>query len=303
MTGDTFWQRLCRGVWRTHSRPDWEQALGAGWSGRVMQTDVTDDFHAKQGRSTGRLIRPAVGRQLAVYLKRHYRLPWWRGLLATLWPGRGWSPAVEEYHHLQWARDIGVPVPASVAVGERIGPWGKLQSFLAVEELHDMLPLHRAIPLARRRLDPPTFLRWKRSLVAEMARLARLLHSHRLFHKDFYLCHFYIARQDTGTLPQWRDRVYLIDLHRLARHPWVWRLWQSKDLAQLLYSSDVPGVTARDRLRFWLLYLGKESDTRGTHWLRRLVMLRWRRYVRHNARHPNLQTPLPPEPEEHARAS
>jgi heptose I phosphotransferase len=268
-----------------------------------MQMPVTDDFHAKQGRSTGRLLLPAAGRRLGVYLKRHYRLPWWRGLLAALWPGRGWSPAVEEYRHLQWARDIGLPVPASVAVGEFLGPWGRLQSFLAVEELADMLPLHRAVPLAERRLDPQTFLRWKRSLIAEMARVARLLHDHRLFHKDFYFCHFYIAREDTGVIPEWRGRVFLIDLHRLGHHPLTWRLWQSKDLAQLLYSSDVAGVTARDRLRFWRLYLGGGRATWKTRWLRRLVMLRWRRYVRHNARHPGLRTPLPPEPEAHARAS
>src|SRR5258707_9121954 len=142
-------------------------------------------------------------------------MEWWRGLLALLWPSKGWSPAAQEFHHLQSARDAGIPVPDAVAVGEFIGPWGQFQSFLAVEELHDMLPLHEAIPLAHQQLDPHTFARWKRSLIVEMARLARLLHDRRLFHKDFYLCHFYIAREDTCTLPSWRDRVHLIDFHRL----------------------------------------------------------------------------------------
>lgn len=295
MTRDSFWQRLWRGVKRFRGRPDWEQALGEGWQERVMDTPVTDHFHAKQGRSTGRLILDGEERQLAVYLKRHYKLPRVLGFLATFWPGKGWSPALDEYHHLEWARALGIPVPESVAAGEIIGPWGRLQSFLAVEELHDMLPLHQAIPLAFRRLDPHTFARWKRSLMAEMARLTRVLHDHRLFHKDLYLCHFYIAREDTGRLPGWHGRVHLIDLHRLAHHPWIWRVWQSKDLAQLLYSSEVEGVTARDRLRFWKLYMGKARKSRLVRWLRRLVVLRWGRYRRHNARHAR--------PTEQARAS
>ncbi len=290
MTRDNLWQRLWPGVRRVHGRPDWEQALGAGWPDRVMEAEVTDRFHAKQGRSTGRLILTSSGRRLSVYLKRHYRLEWWRGLFAALWPGKRWTPAAQEFFHLQSARNAGIPVPEAVAVGEFIGPWGRLQSFLAVEELHDMLPLNEAIPLAAQQLDARTFARWKRTLLIEMARLARRLHDRRLFHKDFYLCHFYISRQDTCVLPCWRERVHIIDFHRLGHHPWTWRLWQSKDLAQLLYSSDdVPGVTARDRLRFWRLYLGEERRTRAARWLRRLVRLRWSRYQRHNARHHELR--------------
>ena len=284
MVRDTLWQRLVRGARRLRHRPDWDEVLGPGWPDRVMSVAVTDRFHAKQGRSTGRLILQQSGLTLPVYLKRHYQLPWWRRLLATLWPGRGWSPALEEARHLEWARRQGLPVPDVVAAGEYIGPWGRLQSFLAVEELVGMLPLNEAIPLAGRRLDPLTFLRWKRSLIVEMIRLTRLLHDRRRFHKDLYLCHFYIARDDTARVPEWRGRLHLIDLHRLAHHPWVSWLWQSKDLAQLLYSSDVAGVTARDRLRFWRLYLGEERKTWRGGWLRRLIQLRWCFYRRHNER-------------------
>ncbi len=281
---DTFWQRLVRGVRRVWQRPDWSRFAGPDWADRIMTTAVTDRFHAKQGRSTGRWILHAREDRLAVYLKRHFRLPRWRGLLAALWPGRGWSPALEEQRHLEWARAHGLPVPAVVAAGEYIGPWGRLQSFLAVEELTDMLPLHEAVPAAAARLDGPTFRRWKRGLVAEMARLTRALHERRCFHKDLYLCHFYIPRADTGGLPGWRGRVHLIDLHRLARHRRTWRLWQVKDLGQLLYSSEVPGVDARDRLRFWRLYLGPARRTWAARLLRWCVEFKYRRYRRHNAK-------------------
>ena len=284
MSGESLWQRLFCGVWRLRRRPDWDRLAGPDWHERIMTGAVTDRFHAKQGRSTGRWILEADGERLAVYLKRHYRLPWWHGLMAALWPGKGWSPAEQEWRHLEWARSQGLPVPRTVAAGEYIGPWGRLQSFLAVEELTDMLPLHEAIPLAARSLSPSDFRVWKRSLAAELARLTRELHRRRCFHKDFYLCHFYVAQADGNCVPEWPGRVYLIDLHRLGHHPMTAPMWQIKDLAQLLYSSEIADVNARDRLCFWRHYLGAEKDLRKNEWLRRAVMFKWRRYRRHNAK-------------------
>jgi Lipopolysaccharide kinase (Kdo/WaaP) family len=248
---------------------------------------VTDRHSAKQGRSTGRLVLEAPGgRRLVVYLKRHYRLSLREGWLAALWPGGGWSPAMQEHAHLEWARSQGVPVPATVAAGELLGPFGRLQSFLAVEELTGMLPLNEALPVAAAALGPADFRRWKRGLVVEMARLARLLHDRRHFHKDLYLCHFYVREGDLRrpvAPAEWRGRVFLIDLHRLAHHPWTWWWWQLKDLAQLLYSSEVPGVDDRDRAAFWAAYRGPGPAGRAR-LLRGLVRLKWRLYRAHNLR-------------------
>jgi heptose I phosphotransferase len=275
-------------VRRLQHRADWASLAGRDWPDRILQVPVTDHFHAKQGRSTGRWVMPPGpgGRHLSVYLKRHYRLPWWQGLLATLWPRGGWSPALGEWRHLQWARRQGVPVPPVVAAAEYIGPWGRLQSFLAVEELAGMLPLDEAIPLAAARQDAAGFRQWKRSLAAEMARLARMLHDRRVFHKDLYLCHFFIRREDVDVAPEagWWGRVWVIDLHRLAHHPWTWRLWQLKDLAQLLYSSELAGIDVRDRLWFWRAYRGTGPRRGAGRWLRRGVWIKWSRYRRHNAR-------------------
>jgi heptose I phosphotransferase len=263
-------------------QPDWARFAGPDWADHILETAVTDRFHAKQGRSIGRWVLSAEGRRLVVYLKRHYRLPWWHGLLATLWPEAGWSPALREWDHLEWARAEGLPVPVAVAGGEFIGPWCRLQSVLAVEELTGMLPLHEAVPAAAARLDADAFRRWKRGLVAEMARLTRALHQRRRFHKDLYLCHFYIAADDTRRVAAWRGRVRMIDLHRLGHHPWTWPWWQAKDLAQLLYSSDVAGVTARDRLWFWRVYRGAGRPGWAARWTWRLVRLRAWRYRRHS---------------------
>jgi heptose I phosphotransferase len=284
MRGESWWQRLTRGTRRVWHQPDWPVFAGADWADRIMSAEVTDQFHAKQGRSTGRWVLHANGRRLTVYLKRHYRLSRWLGMLATFWPDIGWSPAVDECRHLQWAQAQGMPVPLPVAAGEFLGPWGKLQSFLAVEELTGMLPLHEAIPTAQSFFDSRTFSVWKRTLLRELARLTRQLHGRACFHKDLYLCHFFIPAEDTQRVPDWLGRVHLIDLHRLAQHRAAGWIWQVKDLAQLLYSSEIPGIDARDRLAFWRAYLGSRRRTWLARWTRRLILFKWRRYRRHNAR-------------------
>ena len=279
-----WWRRLLQCVRRLRARADWSDYAGVDWPERIMQADVTDDFHAKQGRSTGRVLFQTAGKQLAVYLKRHYELPRWHGLMATIYPWHDWSPGMQERSNLEWARSQGLPVPKVVAAGEFVGPWGKLQSFLAIEELTDMLALHQAIPLAAENLDLDTFRTWKAGLIREMARLARVLHDRGRFHKDLYLCHFFIARADTTCVPTWTNRVHMIDFHRLTHHRLAHLFWVSKDLGQLLYSSLIDGIDARDRLRFWQAYLGPDRHTWWGRLLGRVVLMRGRNYSKHNAK-------------------
>ena len=250
-----------------------------------MAEPVTDRLHEKQGRSIGRKLFVDGRQQLSVYLKRHYRLPWWRGLLATLFPDHGWSPGLQEWQNLVWAMGHGLPVPRPLAAGQLVGPWFRLQGFLAVEELHGMLPLHEAVPLAAAQLDPFTFAGWKRGLITELARLARELHRRKVFHKDLYFCHFYIPESFTRMPPDsWVNRVVMIDLHRLGRHTLTAAWWQAKDLAQLLHSSDVAGITARDRVRFWKLYRTGWPRRAPGEWLLPLVRWKWQLYQRHQRR-------------------
>src|SRR5262249_926059 len=86
----------------------------------IMQAIVTDRLHAKQGRTIARWTLGTDERRLVVYLKRHYRLPWRHGLLALLWPEGSWSPAMQEWEHLEWARAARLPVPGAVAGRRRV---------------------------------------------------------------------------------------------------------------------------------------------------------------------------------------
>ena len=196
---------------------------------------------------------------------------------------------MQEWQRLLWAKAEGFPVPRAVAAGQFVGPWGRLQGFLAVEELHGMLPLHEAVPLAFRTLDARAFARWKRGLVAELARLAASCTAAGCSTKTCTSATSTSPRRDTRTVPtDWTNRAVMIDLHRLARHTVTGAWWQVKDLAQFWFSSEVAGVTARDRVRFWKLYRAGWPAGRGPgEWLRPLVRWKWRLYRRHNEKKPS----------------
>jgi len=246
-----------------------------------MAVEVRDRLHAKQGRTIARYTLTRDGQTLVVYLKRHYRHSRHRGWLALVFPSRAWSDGLREWTHLKLAESLGIPVPTAMAAGQWVGPRGRLQSVLASAELTDRLALHEAIPLAFRTLEPGAFDLWKRGLIAELVRLSKLLHDRNWFHQDLYLCHFYASLADIGSPPpSWVGRVTMIDFHRFGRHRVQSIRYRIKDLAQLLFSSEVEGVTVRDRVRFARLYFGPK---RGR-WLTRLIVLKYRRYRRHNER-------------------
>jgi len=76
----------------------------------------------------------------------------------------------------------------------------------------------------------------------------------------------------------------VIDLHRLQRHRWTWPIWLLKDLGGLLYSSDVDGVTPRDRLRFWRAYWPSQGHAWHERWWAWCVALKGAAYRRKSAK-------------------
>lgn len=259
------------GAWRAWHADDWPADLTGD---AVMTANVRDRFHAKQGRT---IARWTLSGGPVVFIKRHYRHRLLRGWLARV--GLARSDAWQEADHIAWAKSNGYRVPRVVAVGQHVAWFGRLQGYLATEELTGMLPLHEAIPLAQTRLSPVAFAAWKRGLTLALAAIVARLHGSAHFHKDLYLCHFYIPTRMTHYVPGgWADNLVMIDLHRLGHHPLSAAWWRLKDLAQLLYSSDVAGLSARDRIRFWRAYGGSRRT-----WLRRLILVRYRNYRRHNA--------------------
>jgi heptose I phosphotransferase len=291
----SLWQRWFRGVSWTWINERYRTRLPDNLGAHVMTLESRDRFHAKQGRSTARVVLVRADRPLAVYLKRHFRLPWPARLAALVDPGGKHSPAAAEWVHLERARALGIDVPEVVAAGENIGPLAQLQSFVMIAELSGSEAVNELLPRLAARLDPRALETLKRRIIAEIARITATLHVARVFHKDLYLCHFFVpplvkggsggmvpAQPITESLDEHAFRLSLIDLHRLSEHK-VWPdWWRWKDLGQLLFSTyGVDGITDHDRLRFWKNYR-RRVGIRRPRWHARIVRLRAARYLEHN---------------------
>lgn len=285
MNHGSLWTRWRQGVgwmWVDDLYKPYLPARETEW---VMRLETRDRFHAKQGRSTARVVLHAAGsrepRPLSVYLKRHYELSLRQRILALFDPAGPHTPATAEWRKLERVRALGVRVPEVVAAGGRTGPKGALQSFLMIAELAASEPLNELLPTLAPILDQNHLERLKRGIAAEMARITATLHNAGVFHSDLYLCHFFLEKAAVHS-PTERPPLALIDLHR-AVEPRLWRFWKRwKDLGQLLYSTtDVAGLSDRDRLRF-LCHYRRLTGIRGVRFLARMVQLRAARYQAHN---------------------
>jgi heptose I phosphotransferase len=310
----SLWQRWFRGVTWTWINERYGARLPDDLAANVMTLESRDRFHAKQGRSTARVVLVRADRPLAVYLKRHFRLSWPTRFAALVDPGGKHSPAAAEWAQLERARALGIDVPEVVAAGEHIGPWSQLQSFVMIAELSGSEAVNELLPRLAAKLDCRAFEMLKRQIIDEMARITAILHAAQAFHKDLYLCHFFLEREafkglansTEGQIPtppassltrggkaqphrssdaRFEDRALrlsLIDLHRLKEHNLWPDWWRWKDLGQLLFSTyGVAGITNRDRLRFWRAYR-RRVGIRRPRWHARMVRLRAARYLEHN---------------------
>lgn len=238
-----------------------------------------DNFVEKQGRSTGR-FQIAIGNEaVTFFLKRYPTVSWWQRRWASLKS----FPGPHESANLRAIAALGVAVPETLAVGtSRRHPCA---SFFATRELRGYLPLHEFIPGALRTFPRNSAL--LRTITARLAEIARSLHAAHLYHRDLYLCHFFARSAPDGSV----DMV-LIDLARLKHSRWP--RWRVKDLAQLLFSSDLPGITRTDRLRFFLHYLQIDRLNAAARRLLTRVVAKAARYRRHNEKHrraPASETP------------
>ncbi|MFO0945036.1 MAG: lipopolysaccharide kinase InaA family protein [Planctomycetota bacterium] len=272
----------------------------------------SDDFHAKQGRSTGRCSLPTPRGPRNVYVKRYYTLPWWQRRFFSL----DQFPGPLEQRNLDLAKSLGILVPEPILAGaDRSRP---CKSFLVIGELEGFVPLHLYLPrrFARETGSIDELASWngfKRRLSEKMVDICRRLHGASLYHRDLYLCHFFIREtSDSRTrdivenelsAPRIATEIRpaddvsrsigrrsdvpsfdlaLIDFGRLLQSSR--QRWLVKDLAQLLFSADLPGITRDDQIRFLELYLETQSSAQGYQRLAHRIQSKAARYHRHNAR-------------------
>ena len=251
----------------------------------IVRLRPADHYVEKQGRSTGRYVIGQPGRSLSFFLKKYHQLSWWQRWFLPLEQ----YPGPRERANLERAAALGVPVPQPLAAGA--DREHACRSVLAVRELDGYLPLHQFIPWRFAGPDSSLVRALRLELTKRLAEIARRLHAAQLYHCDFYLCHFFVrdsidARANSpnsvpGSIQHGPSfDVVLIDLMRLKHS--AARRWQVKDLAQLLFSSDLPGITRTDQLRFFKYYLGTSRLDVAARQLLRRVLWKARLYHRHN---------------------
>lgn len=243
-----------------------------------MQQPITmlylrDDFKtAWQGQDPFQLLDAMPGETFrCLEARRTYRFEFkGRGFFAKVHKGVGWGEIIanllrlrrpvlgarNEWQALNRLHQLGVDTMTPVAFGEKGWNPARQCSFLVTEELEAMISLED-VCAQWRTSPPPARLKW--ALVKKLAQISRVLHSHGINHRDFYLCHFLVAQDslaDSLRNPGQVPRLFLIDLHRAQIRRQLPERWRIKDLSGLYFSAMDCGFTRRDIFRFIRNYTG-----------------------------------------------
>ena len=223
------------------------------------------------------------GEKRTFFLKRYSRPPLGEQLRRMWeWRFRRGSSHREAYFSKRLGL-LGIPTIHCSAAGESLKFIFERRSFLITDEIRgrSLEQMTREI-LAKAEALPP----WedRREIIRQLAQITSLLHEKRLFHRDLYLSHVFLTRNDDGAIV-----LRLIDLARMIEKPRMADRWIIKDLAALAYSSPAALVTRADRLRFLYDYLpgpatekGREAYERRIGRIIRKVRSRVRRMARHD---------------------
>ncbi|MBN1846687.1 MAG: hypothetical protein JW810_13460, partial [Sedimentisphaerales bacterium] len=211
--------------------------------------------------------------RVAVYLKSFGRVGRWRRWGRWL-AGRG-AEGMQEFAMTMTLAEKGIPVARPIAFGQesRCG-----RSYVMLEELPRADALERLLAPGHPGSRDYDVLADRNRLGREAAILVRRLHGAGWFHRDLYLSHLFLSRDDHGV-----ERLNLIDLQRVFRPLWRRARWRVKDLAQLGYSAG-PLVSRTDMLRFFLRYRQQCRLEPRDKRLARAIGRRMRRIARHDAR-------------------
>ena len=193
------------------------------------------------------------------FLKAHYGVGWkeiFKNLLQLKLPVLG---ARNEWLAIQQLEQLSVETMTLVGYGERGSNPAKKQSFVITEALEETESLEDFC--AAWEQDPPVTkvgIRLKRELIKRIARVSRLMHTHGINHRDYYICHFLLdVSADVLARPPDSLRLSLIDLHRVQLRRHTPERWMVKDIGGLYFSSMRIGLTRRDVYRFMAAYRGK----------------------------------------------
>jgi UDP-glucose:(heptosyl)LPS alpha-1,3-glucosyltransferase len=211
----------------------------------VMATTMGQVIKSIPARTINRLTLPPHNDLF--YLKRHRSPSAW----ARIWKRRP-SEGQGEWKQIVAFHAAGLPTMTPVAAGERRTFFSD-ESFLMTRSLDGYVSLEKWVPSVLASQSPLQQARMKRRLIDPLATLTHKMHQAGFYHRDFYLTHLLIKEGWNG---EEEIDLRIIDLQRVIRPIWFVGHWRIKDIAALHYSTPAQLFTRRERLRFYLTYLG-----------------------------------------------
>lgn len=185
------------------------------------------------------------------FIKQHFGVGWgeiFKNLISFKAPILG---AMTEVKAIQKLDEIGIPTTPLIAYGQQgCGP-ASMRSFVVTADLGEIVSLEE---LCVDWQNKPAIL--KQKLIQAIAQLAAKLHGAGLCHRDFYLCHFVLKKQD---LEKENLNLYLIDLHRMLQGRSANSAAVMKDIAGLYFSTMQSGFSAEDLALFKQHYLPQNA--------------------------------------------
>lgn len=244
------------------------EALGSASFDDFMRLEGTVIKSAVRERSTQRLN---IGGN-RVYVKKHF-FPGIREIAKNLLRFRLPAGALDEWRALLTFHAHNIPTMIPICAGRKPFLWKiERESFLLTDDLgdadrmDDFLKAYGAVPCRGETLEE------KKRILKNLADITRKMHSAGLNHKDFYLCHILVDS---------RERLYIIDLHRVDVRSTVGKRWMVKDLAALLFSSLELPLTHGERLAFYKRYMQINRLSAGDKTLIRRIIKKCNKIARH----------------------
>lgn len=189
------------------------------------------------------------------FAKLHFGVGWseiFKNLTQLRLPILG---AENEWQAISKIQTLGIATMQVAAYGSSGSNPATRRSFLVTRDLQNTTSLEEFC--ASWKASKPAYGA-KSALVKEVARIARVLHTNGVCHRDFYLCHFLLVNSDENRDKE--PKLFLIDLHRALIKDNLALRWIIKDVAGLYFSAMNIGLQRRDLFRFIKHY--DETDLR-----------------------------------------
>ena len=232
----------------------------------VISVHLAGDVFEAMMRLSGKAFRNVPSRKTmrvelggkSYFIKQHFGVGWaeiFKNLLNLKLPILG---AMTEVCAIQKLIEIGISTTPLVAYGQRGCIPAAMQSFVLTEDLGDIVSLEEMLMDSK---SYPMSAQSKQLMMSEVAQVATKFHRAGLCHRDFYLCHFVLSRQNAAI-----DNcdLHLIDLHRMLQNQSPNGDAVMKDIAGLYFSMLQNGLGAQDLNIFKQHYLPQTADF----WLR-----------------------------------